>query len=1106
MPQPAFPASLDSIITAEAVKFATALRAAAEVAANEQEIRIECERLLAFLEHRAGVTLQGRHEFTVASGRIDSVYERVIIEYKNPRSVRDKIGVKGDSPGTRRVVDQIKSRFHDLQKEYGHPINSLFGVGLDGLHFVFVRFREGKWQVQEPVEVDRVSTERFLWALFNLGQKGRSFSPENLAHDFGSSAGSIARTGIKAFYEAIVATESPKARIFFEQWKILFGEVCGYDMEGSSDKIRLLATTYGIDSASLKSAELLFSVHSYYALFMKLLAAEVVAFFHNLPTPKNRMLTATTGSKLLREMKELESGSIFRHLNITNFLEGDLFAWYLSAWSEGVEKTIRALVEKLDSYNPGTLSEEPSQSRDLLKKLYQQLFPRRVRHDLGEYYTPDWLAEQTLNRVGFDGNPDSRILDPACGSGTFLISAINRIRKWHEEHREDTSLDEGALCRKMLGNVIGFDLNPLAVMAARTNYLIAIRDLIGYVDRVEIPVYLCDAILTPAEYGGLFSGALGTARKLKTAAATFVIPSEIAQTKEQVAQYAETLEFCVRNAFSNDEFLERCQEDGLTITATQLHSDLYRDLVRLDSENKNGVWARIIKNAFAPLFVGEVDFVVGNPPWVNWESLPNDYREALKPLWQKYGLFTLSGSAGRLGGGKKDLSMLFTYVCTDNYLVMNGQLGFVITQSVFKSKGAGDGFRRMKFSFDGRTTHLAPQVIDDISDIQVFDGAVNRTAVFVCRKQEESFRYPVPYMLWRGPSRIDEDTALPAVLGDVSQEMLGAMPVDDLRPTSPWLTAPQDTLPALTKIRGRNHYPAREGANSGGLNGCFWVEKLKDLPGGKVLIENLADVGKIKLEKYQVAVEGDLLFPLLRGRDLTRWQATPSAHILLPQDPEAGKGYPESLLKKSYPLLYAYLKAFEGDVIKPAKGTLRGRALFKLYFKPEDPFYSMYNIGSHTFAPWKVVYKRLSNAMQAAVVDANCVPHEKVILIPTRERIEAHYIAAILNCTGANVLLRSAAVRVQTIEYAPSDVERIQIPQFDPNDALHQKLANLSMLCHQAKVNGDSEELYRLEREIDTCTETLWQLSDGDVNALWTALVSLNPPDANSGAEGVEDD
>ena len=160
-------------------------------------------------------------------------------------------------------------------------------------------------------------------------------------------------------------------------------------------------------------------------------------------------------------MEDLEAGGIFRYLNITNFLEGDLFAWYASVWSEPIEKLVRDMVARLDDYNPGTLSEDPAGSRDLLKKLYQQLFPKSVRHDLGEYYTPDWLADHVLNELGYVGDPDKRLLDPACGSGTFLVMAINRIRRWYDENRDKCPFDEGGLCRKILGNINGFDLNKL---------------------------------------------------------------------------------------------------------------------------------------------------------------------------------------------------------------------------------------------------------------------------------------------------------------------------------------------------------------------------------------------------------------------------------------------------------------------------------------------------------------------------------------------------------------------------------------------------------------------------------------------------------------------
>jgi hypothetical protein len=90
-----------------------------------------------------------------------------------------------------------------------------------------VRCHDDQWQIHEPVEVNRHSAERFLWALFNLGSKGRSFSPDYLAGDFGSDA-KLAKEGIHTLYMALLSATHAKVRTFFPQWKILFGEVCGY--------------------------------------------------------------------------------------------------------------------------------------------------------------------------------------------------------------------------------------------------------------------------------------------------------------------------------------------------------------------------------------------------------------------------------------------------------------------------------------------------------------------------------------------------------------------------------------------------------------------------------------------------------------------------------------------------------------------------------------------------------------------------------------------------------------------------------------------------------------------------------------------------------------
>ncbi|MCH9032042.1 MAG: N-6 DNA methylase, partial [candidate division Zixibacteria bacterium] len=657
--------NLESIIQNHAEMMADKMVKSAKWAKSEEDIRHECNKLIDDFVKKAGLNIKGRHEYGLAGGRIDSKYGRVIIEYKYPKGA-GKITENKNSPGVKAVVKQIKKRFEDFKTEENIEPERIFGVGCDGDTFVFVRLRGKTIEAEPPQPVTKHTVERLLRALVSLGAKGYSFTPDNLCDHFGGQ-GPIALDGIARIYDVISTTESPKAQIFFQQWQILFGEVCGYDVHGQSDRIRKLGEHYNIPTA--KPAELLFSVHTYYGILIKLIAAEIVSSFSPLGTSTlKRLVSAPTSAKLRAELESLEQGGIWSQLGIRNFLEGDLFSWYLDAWDERLEEAVRKMVTTLDRYDPSTLSVEPAESRDLLKKLYQHLFPKSVRHDLGEYYTPDWLAELVLDELGYDGNPDKRLLDPACGSGTFLVMTINRIKAWFNEHRFECGFGEDELLKKILSNVIGFDLNPLAVMAARTNYLLAIRDLLRDAGEIELPVYLCDSIMTPSEYGDLFAGHLGKARQLKTSAGDFNIPTEVTGNRDHIGRYADTLEFCIRDHYSPEEFLERCETEAIPVTEAELHMNLYRHLQKLDGKNQNGIWARIIKNAFAPLFIETVDYVIGNPPWVNWENLPSEYRRSTAPLWQVYDLFRHKGYKAKLGGGKDDISILMTYVAHDAYL------------------------------------------------------------------------------------------------------------------------------------------------------------------------------------------------------------------------------------------------------------------------------------------------------------------------------------------------------------------------------------------------------------------------------------------------------
>jgi hypothetical protein len=130
--------------------------------------------------------------------------------------------------------------------------------------------------------------------------------------------------------------------------------------------------------------------------------------------------------------------------------------------------------------------------------------------------------------------------------------------------------------------------------------------------------------------------------------------------------------------------------------------------------------------------------------------------------------------------------------------------------------------------------------------------------------------------------------------------------------------------------------------------------------------------------------------------------------------------------------------------------------------------------------------------MQAAVIPRDQIPHEKLILIPATSHREASYVAALLNSSPANLLLQGAAVRVQTKEFAPSDVSHLRIPAFDRANPVHAELSRLSMESHAAAAEGDAERIVRLEREIDTTAARPWEITDVELGAIQNALAETD--------------
>lgn len=805
---------------------------------------------------------------------------------------------------------------------------------------------------------------------------GKPLSAQSLADDFGVRS-EVAFEGIRAVYDTLADEGQPEARAALESWEKLASGACGHNLRQRSPAAEAIAACYGLPLDRLRPAETLFAVHTYYAVLVKLLAWQILSSAHELPTPADQLARARSTSRLRREVQRLEAGGVFEGLHLADPFKDDHFSWYTAAWCEPIERMVRLLADRLGQYRASAPLVNPAGSRDLLKGLYGSLFPGQVRHMLGEYYTPDWLARHMLDELGYPAKPNARLVDPACGSGTFLVMAIDRLRAWQGANCR--GIEPGELFDKILTGVVGFDLNPLAVLSARANYLFAVSDLLAHAGRVEIPVFVRDSVLCPCDEG-------------------------------------------------------------------------------------------------PPQF----DFVVGNPPWIAWDDLPDEYRRRTKPLWRKYGLFSLSGSEARHGGGKKDLSMLMLYAAADRYLKHGGRLGMVVTQTLFQSKGAGDGFRRFRLGEHGAWIRVLR--VDDLVKLRPFPGAANWTSTIVLEKGSRT-TYPVPYFKWSvkgSPARTRSDRD-----AGVRRRRCQAEPIDPGRPTSPWFVRPPGLNTNWARLVGPSDYQAHLGANSGGANGVYWVTVLGEAHGG-VLVRNMPGRGRRSVDSVEHVVEPDLLYPLVRWADVTRYAARPSAHLLLVQDVATRRGIEEAAMRALYPKTYAYLKRFAP--------TLTRRAAYKRY-QSGAAFYSMYNVGEYTVAPVKVVWRRMDRRINAAVVEElddprlgvrTVIPQETCVLVAAESCDEAHYLCGALNSSVAGFMVTSHSVRGGKGFGTPSMLDFVPLRRFEPNDPLHGALAAASRRAHQAARRG--EYLADVQQEIDRLAGDLWGLEKGELKVIRRAL------------------
>ena len=392
-------------------------------------------------------------------------------------------------------------------------------------------------------------------------------------------------------------------------------------------------------------------------------------------------------------------------------------------------------------------------------------------------------------------------------------------------------------------NVVGFDLNPLAVIASRTNYLFALGPLLRYRGAgtdFEIPVYLTDSVLLPGRTESQQSLFAKDTVPFPMTVGTFNVPKEVVEDRK-VPDLMNLLHDCIAEKHSRDAFINRSVKQlKLTGNGTLRTSlgTLFDAMRQLDDQGKNRVWAKLISKP--------VRFVVLPPlfRFCGWQSaarqlgvLTPEWRKAAENEYKHYGLFTLKGLESRHGGGKKDIAALFTYAVLDHFVKDGGILAPVVHVSLFKTSGAGEGYRRFQL---GQKEKVAIEEVHDFKSFQPFQTHAamrikTRTVTFRGVKGKPT-TYPVEYTTWKKTVRgiIPGNLTWEFAETRLESVQLTARP---LRGTtnagrlSPWLTLSTKQYDAVREaiapIKYEPSYQGREGINSGGLNGAYFLKILE---------------------------------------------------------------------------------------------------------------------------------------------------------------------------------------------------------------------------------------------------------------------------------------
>lgn len=792
---------------------------------------------------------------------------------------------------------------------------------------------------------------------------------------------------------ALVKRELGRESIAYQRARARLGELWAEVTQRPDVALRrrlwadLLARVYGANV----DADDLFFQHTYLTVVAKTMATRVLG----IPLP---------------QAADLLAGTAFTDAGVQGAVESDFFDWVLEA-RDGPDLVDR-IARQAARFRLADIES------DVLKGLYESLVDPEQRHELGEYYTPDWLAARMTDQAVTDPLAQ-RVLDPACGSGTFLFHAVRRFLTAADR----AGIPTAEAITRCCANVLGIDVHPVAVIIARVTYLLALgEERLLKRPALAVPVYLGDSLQWNTR---TFMAEREILIDVPDAPRALFFPFAVTRDPTRFDAVVEAMLAFSEQAADQAAFTAWLRREGITHPSdVDELGQTYLTIRDLRAAGRDHIWGYVARNQSRPIWLSSAgqrpDVLIGNPPWLSYRYMAPAMQSAFRDESIRLGVWV--GGAGRVS--HQDLSAYFFARCLELYLEPGGTIAFVMPFAAL-SRHHFEKFRSGLFaSPQGRPKKLQVFASVRFTEAWGFDESVQPL-------------FPVPSSVLFGVA--GEQGPVPAV----ATMFHGTLPRRD--------ATPEEAEAALTSrsAQSRSSPPSASAYRPIFRQGAIVVPRV-------LFVVETAGLGRLggdpaaplvrsrrsSLEKkpwrdlapLEGRVEASFLRPLYLGESVAPFRLLDAPLAVIPWDEETSR-----LLDRDHAREAGHL--FLGAWLSKVEELWTEHGKRKEPLTPRLDYFGQLR-AQLPAPPIRVVYGASGSLPAAAILrDGRAIVEHKLYWAPADEK-EGRYLLAILNSETARAAAEQSQSRGQ---WGARDFDKVMldlpIPRFDPADELHARLA-----------------------------------------------------------------